>query len=253
MKKLRCPTIGRHAPLDRANGLLETRTSGVEPESPRKRTVVVITLLYQLSYWPPMNGNQVGLEPTTHGLSGNFVCYVLLYDHLKLQSQRLPPPKGTASHPRRGRGTGGLVASLGLTTKRIRGQLGKPLVGFGISASGVLDVRSRFGAPTKRRPCVSCLFACTSRSNGHPVDGAPEPAMARGRLSHRDLSQGRRIDFCVKGKSYSPSSRHSGKASWVSDIEEMPSSPLLGGSPVGQNGMIGAFRLYFPNVSLCAP
>lgn len=27
-----------------------------------------------------MNGNQVGLEPTTHGLSGN--C-VLLYDHLK--------------------------------------------------------------------------------------------------------------------------------------------------------------------------
>ena len=70
-------------------------------------------MLYQLSYRPPMNGSRVGLEPTTHGLSGN--C-VLLYDHLKLQSQRLPPPKGTASHPRRGRGTGDLVASLGLTT-----------------------------------------------------------------------------------------------------------------------------------------
>ena len=114
--KLRCPTIGRHAPLDRANGLLETRTSGVEPESPHKRNGGRITLLYQLSYWPPMNGNQVGLEPTTHGLSGN--C-VLLYDHLKLQSQRLPPPKGTASHPRRGRGAGDLVASLGLTTKKV--------------------------------------------------------------------------------------------------------------------------------------
>lgn len=76
MKKLRCPTIGRHAPLDRANGLLEARTSGVEPESPHKRTVVVITLLYQLSYWPPMNGSQVGLEPTTHGLSGNLCVAV---------------------------------------------------------------------------------------------------------------------------------------------------------------------------------
>lgn len=195
MKKLRCPTIGRHAPLDRANGLLETRTSGVEPESPHKRTVVVITLLYQLSYWPPMNGNQVGFEPTTHGLSGNFVCYVLLYDHLKLQSQRLPPPKGTASHPRRGRGTGGLVASLGLTTKRIRGQLGKPLVGFGISASGVLDVRSRFGAPTKRRPCVSCLFACTSRSNGHPVVDRRQPAMVSGDLSHHGLLEGDGLTF----------------------------------------------------------
>ena len=57
----------------------------------------------------------LGLEPRTSGLIVQ--VDVLLHDHLKEQSQRLPPPKGTASHPRRGRGTGDLVASLGLTTK----------------------------------------------------------------------------------------------------------------------------------------
>lgn len=76
----------------------------------------------------------LGLEPRTSGLIVQ--VDVLLHDHLKEQSQRLPPPKGTASHPRRGRGTGDLVASLGLTTKERNSRpTGESLVGFGFSAS----------------------------------------------------------------------------------------------------------------------
>lgn len=52
----------------RAGKLLEFRTL--------KKQRSFFTLLYQLSYWPPMNGNHVGLEPMTHGLSGNLCVAV---------------------------------------------------------------------------------------------------------------------------------------------------------------------------------
>lgn len=69
-------------PLDRTNGLLEPRTSGFEPKSPHKGTVVVLSRTLPVELRVPC-GTPVGLEPTTPGLA---VLDILLLDHLKRTS-----------------------------------------------------------------------------------------------------------------------------------------------------------------------